>query len=168
MTDGWDKTYWNKSDCEFIIKNFIENKNICSYENENRKYKRFILLEKYKDFGFHWVWDNLDYLIKNNLGDNYYLSTWVIGLKYTEGDYFLEHQDDYGNKKDRLLSGGIELSDSSDYVGGDYIVEGKSLKAKQGFLFTHSPSILHEITEIKKGTRYSLHFCISKKSGQIL
>ena len=47
-------------------------------KSENRKYKRFVLLEKYKDVGFHWVWDNLDYLIKNNLGDNYYLSTWVL------------------------------------------------------------------------------------------
>ena len=61
-------------------------------------------LKNIKIFGFHWVWDNLDYLIKNNLGDNYYLSTWVIGLKYNEGDYFLEHQDDYGDKKDRVLT----------------------------------------------------------------
>lgn len=167
MTD-LNKKFWTNEDCNYVIQNFIENENLHLYKSENRKYSRLILFEKNKNNEFNWIWEGVNNVIQKNLGKDYYLCTWIIGLKYEVGDYFLEHQDDYGNKKDRLLSGGIELTKPSEYVGGDYIVEGTSLKAKQGILFTHTPTILHEITELKKGTRYSLHFCIQKKTGEIL
>ena len=146
--------------CENIINEFCSNTE--EFSMFDRKYKRYILFEKDKHTHL-WLWEHIDKLIKINFGPDYRLSTWLIGLRYDKGDYFKEHQDSYNNKKDRLLSGGIELSDKAYYKGGEYQLEGKSVISKRGELFTHHPKVLHEITEVTEGTRYSLHFCISDK-----
>jgi hypothetical protein len=144
--------------CEKVINEFCSNTE--EHLSYDRKYKRYILFEKDKHTHL-WLWEHIDKLIKINLGPDYRLSTWIIGLRYDKGDYFKEHQD--STNKDRLLSGGIELSDKAYYKGGEYQLEGKSVISKRGELFTHHPKALHEITEVTEGTRYSLHFCISGK-----
>ena len=115
--------------CENIINEFCSNTE--EFSMFDRKYKRYILFEKDKKKQL-WLWEHIDKLIKLNLGPDYRLSTWLIGLRYDKGDYFKEHQDSYNNKKDRLLSGGIELSDKAYYKGGEYQLEGKSVISKRG------------------------------------
>jgi|TARA_B100001093_G_C26268428_1_gene775827 hypothetical protein len=150
--------------CNNIIKVFSEEETMERFVlKNNRAYERFIihnnseLKDKYK-----WLWEGVDNLIKRNLGDNYYLTIWIIVLKYIEGDYFKLHQDRYFNDDDRCLSGGVELSDKNDFEGADYVVKGNPLEFERGKLLTHRLNDLHEITPTKKGTRWSLHFGINK------
>ena len=73
-----------------------------------------------------------------------------------------------GNKFVKENFGGIELSNHNDYEGGRSILNGLDSKSKRGHLFVHSPDEVHEITEVTKGTRYSLHFCISKNPNKLI
>lgn len=151
--------------CNNIIKVFSEEETMERFVVKNdRAYKRFIihnnsqLKDKYK-----WLWEGVDNVIKRNLGDNYYLTIWIIVLKYEKGDYFEKHQDRNSQDDDRCLSGGIELSDESDFEGANYLLKRKPVEFERGKLFTHKVTDEHEITKTKKGTRWSLHFGINKQ-----
>jgi|14BtaG_2_1085337.scaffolds.fasta_scaffold59001_2 hypothetical protein len=158
---------WSVPYCEQIINDFLNDNQLNNFEHFNRKYKRHIITDKTLS-----IWESIDDLIKSNLGIEYYLSHWIIGLKYDKGDYFAKHSDGQGNDKEgyglRIYSGGIELSNKNDYDGGNYILNGVDSKSKQGHLFLHKPDEVHEITKVKRGTRYSLHFCISKSSNNLI
>ena len=79
-------------------------------------------------------------------------------LIYEKGDFFTEHSDKiYATG---ILSGGYLLND--EYKGGNFIVDGKKLEVGVGELFTYGRDVLHEVTEITDGVRYSLHFFIDK------
>jgi hypothetical protein len=154
--------------CNNIIKVFSEKETMETFLSHNRLYKRFIIIEnsELKD-KYEWFWNDIDNLIKNNLGDNYNLSIWIIILKYEKGDYFEKHQDRPSQDDDRCLSGGIELSDKNDFEGANYVVKNKVMEFERGKLFTHRLTDEHEITKTKKGTRWSLHFGINKQNDLI-
>ena len=80
-------------------------------------------------------------------------------LIYKKGDFFGEHYDTstYGSG---ILSGNYLLND--EYKGGNFILDGKKLEVGVGELFTYGREILHEVTEVTDGVRYSLHFVIVK------
>ena len=80
-------------------------------------------------------------------------------LIYEKGDFFGEHCDTstYGTG---ILSGGHLLND--EYKGGNFILDGKKLEVGVGELFTYGRDVLHEVTEVTNGVRYSLHFFIDK------
>ena len=169
---------WDKSFCDKVIETFCNDDVMENYFSHNRKYKRYILhQQQYDELSKQmfllehqkvcWVWESVDKLIKANLGENHYLTTWLIGLRYDKGDYFLEHKDGYG-QGERYLSGGIELSTIDKHEGGIYTIEGEAKRNKEGVLFVHSPLASREITKVTKGTRYSLHFCISKEPSTLI
>ena len=80
-------------------------------------------------------------------------------LIYKKGDFFGEHYDTstYGSG---ILSGNYLLND--EYKGGNFILDGKKLEVGVGELFTYGREILHEVTEVTDGVRYSLHLVIVK------
>ena len=86
----------------------------------------------------------------------------ILSMK-NKGDYFEKHQDRNSQDDDRCLSGGIELSDESDFEGANYLLKRKPIEFERGKLFTHKLTDEHEITKTKKGTRWSLHFGINKQ-----
>ena len=151
---------WNKYYCQEVIEYFCDDNNMQNFKRGDRRYKRYII--KQENANNNWVWNSVDDLIKANLGENYFISTWLIGLRYDVGDYFEEHTDGYSTG-DRYLSGGIELSQKDDYSGGIYTINGVPERKEQGHLFVHNPLVLHEITKVTKGTRFSLHFCVGLK-----
>lgn len=77
--------------------------------------------------------------------------------KYVEGDYFLPHTDfehyETGELSRTLV---IQLSESSDYIGGDLIIENVKQTRSIGACITIKASQLHEVTKITAGTRYGL------------
>jgi|TARA_B110000858_G_C17587472_1_gene374117 predicted 2-oxoglutarate/Fe(II)-dependent dioxygenase YbiX len=154
---------WNEEYCKKVINEFINDNEIENFKSSNRKYKRNIVTDETS-----WIWESVDNLIKSTLGYNYYLSQWIIGLKYDKGDYFREHYDAGGSSEARALSGGIELSDRNDFDGGKYVINGLSSNKKRGHLFAHKTYEIHEITKVTRGTRYSLHFCIGKSSSKLI
>jgi predicted 2-oxoglutarate/Fe(II)-dependent dioxygenase YbiX len=77
-------------------------------------------------------------------------------LKYTKGCYFKEHRDlaPYGtsNKIYTLI---IELTNSNEYEGGEFILEGKVVEKNIGDAILFQSYKLHELTEITSGERMS-------------
>ena len=154
----------SKDYCKNIIKVFSEDEAMETFVIEGRSYERFIIDEESSLRNkYQWFWNDIEELVKNNLGNTHYLSLWIIVLKYQKGDYFRQHQDSPSQNDDRYLSGGIELSDEADFEGADFIVKGKSLEFERGKLLTHKLKDTHEITKLTKGTRWSLHFGINKQ-----
>ena len=121
------------------------------------------------------LWNEIQKLISSNLGDEYSVYSRVTILKYTKGDYFLEHTDGPSNARVRKekyggeklkphFFGGVELCDSNEFKGGDFYIDGKIVEYKKGRMFTHSFNDLHEIKEVTDGTRWSVHFLIHKEN----
>ena len=104
------------------------------------------------------------------LNPEYIVSDWISLLIYKPGDYFGTHKDGYSyssDKYDTILSAGYLLN--SNYTGGRFIIEGKEITPNIGELFTFDRFVIHEITPVEKGVRYSLHFAVNKlKSNTII
>jgi len=78
-------------------------------------------------------------------------------MKYGRGGSLAKHQDfsKYGVDiiYKTLL---VQLSESTDYIGGDLIVENTPQSRVIGSLTTISPTAQHEVTILESGERYSL------------
>lgn len=98
--------------------------------------------------------------IKNWLNiHGYELTTLVTQytfLKYTKGSYFKPHVDSApegsANKKISLI---IELSKSSDYDGGEFLIEGNLIVKDKGDGILFDSHKIHELKEVIDGTRIS-------------
>jgi hypothetical protein len=78
---------------------------------------------------------------------------------YVEGDRFDYHTDVYVNLKEqvsRKFNLIIQLSDSDEYEGGDLMVGDKVCSRGQGTAILFPACLLHCVTQITKGNRYSL------------
>ncbi len=73
-------------------------------------------------------------------------------LKYNEGSFFKEHLDG----RDRYKSLIIQLSDSSDYVGGELVVEGETVSKKKGTVIMFDSQTKHKVNILEEGQRMSL------------
>lgn len=80
-------------------------------------------------------------------------------IKYVKGSKFGLHRDRddlkgvYTSRYKTLL---IQLSKSSDYVGGNLIIENRFMPRSLGSVVMFNSKYLHEVTEVTQGTRYSL------------
>lgn len=79
--------------------------------------------------------------------------------KYTIGSFFEKHKD-MGGKNDpnseRVKTLIINLSNESDYGGGDLIINNTIVNKKSGSAFLFPSTTLHELKPITNGVRYSL------------
>jgi hypothetical protein len=115
-----------------------------------------------------WIHEIASDLIYKNLGHQFKLIDRVTILRYDIGDYFIEHVDGPGNLKlnNKLpfhFYGGVELSERSEFIGGEFYINGKNVDYKKGRMFTHGFYDRHGVKKIEKGTRWSIHFLIKKE-----
>jgi len=84
--------------------------------------------------------------------------------KYGAGDFYDYHMDSniQDNRSQRKLSITVQLSDSIDYVGGDFEfskdigkLDRKKLREK-GTILVFPSFLYHRVTEVTKGERFSL------------
>ena len=73
-------------------------------------------------------------------------------LKYNEGSFFKPHVDG----RDRYKSLIIQLSNSSDYDGGELVIDGKPVSKEKGTVIMFDSQIKHEVKLLTKGQRMSL------------
>ena len=156
----------NKSEVNKIIKIFHSNDWSDKYDIHNKKWKKNIWLkiDNIKDFNF--VKDIINSDLKN-INKNYKVSDWITFLIYKEGDFFGKHKDDdfdATDKENPIYSGGYVLNDT--FVGGEFIIDNKKLNVGVGELFFFERHLYHEVKEITKGIRYSLHFGIESSNVQ--
>lgn len=80
--------------------------------------------------------------------------------KYTSKDFFGKHVDNYYSLTkdiDRKITMSVQLTDKSEYTGGELLVLGRDMGAKSKGSVTVFPSIFsHEVKPITSGTRWSL------------
>jgi PKHD-type hydroxylase len=103
--------------------------------------------------------DLLNFLIKkfSSIGIKSISYNRVSLHKYIEGGYFSKHRDIYtnggGSTTSTLI---IQLSDPSEYEGGDFLIEGVAQDRGLGTFSLFNGRREHEVTKITKGTRFSL------------
>jgi PKHD-type hydroxylase len=95
---------------------------------------------------------------------NFHLSGFQEGFQFTKyeatGEKYLPHIDKMMGNRIRKLSVSVQLTDSTEYEGGDFIphLSSKTETApkEQGMGIFFPSYVLHEVTPVTKGTRYSL------------
>jgi hypothetical protein len=78
---------------------------------------------------------------------------------YVDGDKFDKHQDgcvNFENKVHRKINLVIQLSDESDYDGGDLIIDSYTANRTVGTGIFFPATVTHTVTPITRGTRFSL------------
>jgi len=79
----------------------------------------------------------------------------------SSGEHYSKHTDmSYEKIPQRKLSFSIQLSEPTDYVGGDLIIylnsHGTVLNRDQGIMSAFHSYTLHEVVPVTSGVRYSL------------
>jgi hypothetical protein len=167
----------NISDVNLILNTFHSrdwSNNYISYDNS---YKRNVWFK----IGYIDEFNFVKEIINNDLkliNSNYLVSDWITLLIYKEGDFFGKHCDDDSNKafsttgklnysnKKILYTGGYVLNDT--YTGGDFLLNNKKISTTIGEIFIFGRNEEHEITPVKSGMRYSLHFAVETFIEKIL
>lgn len=96
------------------------------------------------------------------------------GFQFTKykapGGKYGKHIDSSSNTLIRKLSFTLQLSDPSDYVGGDLCLhfgdEPKIMRRDRGYVAVFPSWVLHEVTPVTSGSRYSLVSWITGKPFQ--
>ena len=120
--------------------------------SQNISYKYYNI---YCNTDTEWIFNRLyEYLdVEKNIKINNPCN--VIHLhEYTEGNLFVKHRDVY--YPNQLLNIGVCLND--EYEGGEFILYNPTeiLPKEEGYIYSFKNTRYHEVTEIKKGIRYSL------------
>lgn len=128
------------------------------YDEPHKKHHKVDLAYS-ADYGpaknYTWFIDLIKKDVKK-LNPNFEMSEWCSLMAYTEGSFFKPHTD--ASSYDAYLSAGYNLN--KEFEGGDYIIKGHTIYPDIGELFTFGRDDVHEVTEITKGTRFSVHFAI--------
>tara|TARA_B110000971_G_scaffold2516_1_gene2758 strand:+ start:2316 stop:2879 length:564 start_codon:yes stop_codon:yes gene_type:complete len=98
----------------------------------------------------------LPHLLKYNIKS---ITGQVIMLQYNKGHYFKRHRDRINHDphtSSRMQTLIIQLSDISDYEGGELLVRDKTANKTKGNMVIFDSNELHECTTITSGTRYCL------------
>jgi len=161
---------FSKKECEDLIKIGKKQKMQKGLVGSENK------LSKNRDCNISWIYPSVDtqkYFQKltdiifelNNKYFNFDLYGFSEGLQFTHykqpnGSYG-KHIDRGYNIQIRKLSFSVELSDVSSYEGGELnLYEGdkpmENMKKEQGTLIAFPSFMLHEVTPVTKGERFSL------------
>lgn len=159
MISTFDNLLISNDECN-KIKDYYESR-LTLQENNIRKQKNY-----HETDIDSWLFKLIDNLINVNIGNQYSLLERVTILKYELGDFFLKHTDGIWNStlSNNLpfhFYGGVELSQKTEFEGGEFYIKDKNVEYRKGRLFTHGFQDSHGVNEVKKGTRWSLHFLIT-------
>ena len=148
--------FLTKDECDYIINRIKKSDSILNV-TPNR-YLELYHINDYSDFDF----------LEEKLNKINIINRPVFNInKYKKGYFFLPHVDRGGKNdpnKERLKTIIINLSDANNYSGGDLYVDGKLVSNKQGLATLFDSSIIHEVSEIKKGFRYSIAIWLKKNN----
>ena len=159
MIKTFNKLLLSEKECS-KIKSYYDSK-LSLEENEIRKQSNY-----HETDNNSWLFSLIDNFIKKNIGNQYDLIQRVTILKYVKGDFFLKHTDGIWNSTlDSKLPfhfyGGVELNNKTEFEGGEFFIKDNNVEYFKGRLFTHGFEDSHGVNEVKKGTRWSLHFLIT-------
>jgi len=157
---------FTKEECEKIIAisdDYLSSE-VSSGDNDIRKSSHYWIYPEDGEWIYRRIVDIIFYM--NNKIYNYKLNG-IEALQLTRygvGDYYDNHMDvepdNNSLSAQRKLSFSVQLSEEGDYEGGNLVLHGANLKTitqKSIGTVTLFPSYrLHNVSEVTKGTRYSL------------
>jgi PKHD-type hydroxylase len=162
---------FTQDECQEII-NYGNNfkKNFSTIANEknpaNENIRKCNIAWIYPNQETYQIFERLSQTIKN-LNEEFFkfdITGMQEGLQFTEynapSDHYIAHQDlNFGNQI-RKLSAVVQLTNPNNYEGGNLLIYGQEnpdvLNNEQGSLILFPSYMLHKVTPITKGTRYSL------------
>lgn len=153
----FEENLFSKQNCKDILNCLLQWEDKESY-NESSKYG--VAAERLRKSFYSSVGDfeNLSYLLLKKLKrfNIKSIPEDTMYIRYEKGCYFLPHKDTtpVNNPKDqRLYTAIIQLSESTDYQGGELIVDGLSMSKNIGNFIMFRSNITHEVKKITSGTR---------------
>ena len=90
----------------------------------------------------------------------------LLVLKYLKGFKFDKHRDRGPQYEDRIYTKIIQLSDSNKYENGDLLINNNLATKEKGSLIFFNSGILHSVSEITSGERYSAVTWIRRRELQ--
>lgn len=166
-TNSIIENVFDKKECDLIINSegdFIESKldkkyNFNELDKSQRSSKEKFLYPNEKNL---WIYERLEkYIIDINkqfFNFDITLIKEVQVLEYNEDDFFLFHHD-IGSEhtSTRKLSIVVFLSHPSEYEGGELnFIPRVNINNKQGSMIVFPSYLMHEVTKVTWGTRYTL------------
>ena len=105
-----------------------------------------------------WIYKGIHSYLKNEAGLIIKEGVKILVNRYLTGDRNFLHNDCLLHpgdpSDDTFITVAILLN--SEFEGGEFIIQNKKVEQIVGYGYHHRSNIMHEITEITKGTRYSL------------
>lgn len=138
----------SKKVCDDII-DLMNEINYIRLDNSMQSVDKFIISDDYIS----------EILSKSH--DGYYISGDILGFRYHKNDFLNWHRDNMYSEK-ASLTGGVFLN--IDYKGGIFEFEdGTTQPQILGQPFTITRTVLHRVSPVLSGTRFSLHYKLIKK-----
>lgn len=169
--------YWNevftKEECKEIIKigeNKVVEKAFIENNIENNSIRESEISFIYPSDAV-WAYQKITNIVEslNNQFFKFNIFGMVEGMQFTKytspSGFYGMHMDKMFNNVPRKLSVVIQLSDQSEYEGGELILHTSSkpeiMDKSSGKLIAFPSYIMHEVKPVTKGTRYSLVFWLT-------
>ena len=161
---------FNREECKKILEN-ISNLQFTNYSIKlGKKFYEKGSSMKSQDLvdnsNTGWIFEKLKFKLSNEFDIEWLSNPHGVFRYYTKGDYFLEHKDNVNKSGSdpRYFTVTVQLSEPSEYIGGDVIVEKvNKINKNIGSATLWGSNLIHEVKNIEKGTRNSLVFFISSK-----
>ena len=170
---AWSSDAFNSAELDAIINigNSIELDRACTFGGSDPKVRDSYVHFLFPNDTTNWVFERLAGVINviNSQFFGFDLHSLGQGLQFTRyqapGEHYEWHIDRGNQAGVRKLSLSLQLSNPEDYEGGDLELwyGGEPLKAsRERGIITFFPSyVMHRVTPVTKGTRYSLVAWIS-------
>lgn len=166
---------FTKEECAKIIKIGNDKLQPAKVFGNNQDIRESQIAWLYPNDNMEWVFRKItDHVTSlNNQFFNFDLAGFGEGFQFTK---YVSPTGHYGKHIDKIIKGHIrklsltiQLSDNSEYEGGELILhlgdkgESKEHMKEQGKLIAFPSYVLHEVKPVTKGTRYSLVAWITGK-----
>ena len=163
----WNKAF-TKEECNKIIEigNDITADQATTFDGNKDNVRKSEVAWLYPNKETEWIYRRMTDIITtlNNKFFQFELFGITEGFQFTKytapGGKYGRHIDKGVNMTVRKLSFSVQLSDPEDYKGGDlslYFKEkGETMNKEQGTVVCFPSYVLHEVTPVTQGTRFSL------------
>jgi Rps23 Pro-64 3,4-dihydroxylase Tpa1-like proline 4-hydroxylase len=155
------ENFLSDEDCDYVLNKCKSELTLSEIDIYNGIFNRKQKSGRIDDLGF--VNLKLKNILKTLININgMEVSDFIHKFKFAEyklGDYFDWHTDNSTSYTTGFITTIIQLND--DYVGGNFEIKNSNnelipIKNKKGSLYVFNSALLHRVTEIEFGVRYSL------------
>jgi predicted 2-oxoglutarate/Fe(II)-dependent dioxygenase YbiX len=165
VTPTLDYDLFSTCECLDIVSHATSNSEGCAASTTSSRadYRVAWTFEIRRNPDTVWIWDRISLgLERANRKYGFKLSGEFEALqcvRYTKENFFRWHSDLGSSYPNRKISLSVQLSNHSDYVGGDLEFSGLrelQLIRRQGTLVAFPSFLAHRVTPVSEGTRYAL------------